>query len=180
MDSKKAKEKLGEASEKVKHSLEDAGEKAREAGGKAKEKLGEAGEKVKHSLEDAGEKARDEGKKLMGQASEGIRNVRESSWFKSITAITWTGLALAALFTLFMLADALNYRWWIMQPLGVAALLLLGKQWYVSEDRKGFEARVCLVAFVAMSLLMLYRDAWLSGALIKQSKAVLEIKDILK
>jgi hypothetical protein len=165
----KANEKIAEARQKARHKLEGSGEKAREARQKAREKLGEAGAK-----------ARDTGGKLMGVLAEGIRRIGESQWFRSISAQTWAGVGLAVLFLVFMFFEQLNYRWWVMLPLGGAGLYVLGKQWYGSGDRKGMDARVCFFAFVVLALMVVYRDALLAEMMLDRMETVKGIKEVFE
>jgi len=177
MDSNKEKQKPGKAAEKAREKLSEAGEKAKEklgtAGQKAMHKLGEAGGKAR----EAGEKAREKGKKLMGLTYERLGVLADSPAFRSITARTWSGVALAALYMFFMLLDQINYRWWIMLPLGAGGLYLLGKQWYGSEDRKSVDAKLCFVALVVLAIMVVYRDALLSEMMLDRLEAVKGIKE---
>lgn len=205
----KARHKLGETGEKAKERLDEAGEKAREArdkanlkikearekgkhkleesGAKAREKLDEAGEKAKEArqrtmegLGKAGSKTKDAGKKLFDLLADGIKRIGESHWFRSIHMKTWAGVALTLVYFFFVYFEQLNYRWWVMLPLGAAGLYVLGSQWFWSADRKGVDARVCLVAFVVLALLVIYRDALLSEMMLDRMEAVKGIKEVFE
>jgi len=159
-------------SEKEKQKHEEDNGQPGEAGERAREKLSDAGQRARQKLEKAGEKAREKGKTLMTFAYERLENLAGSPAFRSITARTWIGVALVAFFLFFMLLDQINYRWWIMLPLGAGGLYVLGKQWYESEDRKDVNARVCFVALVVLAIMIVYRDALLSEMMLDRLEAV--------
>ena len=205
----KAKGKLGEAGEKTKEKLGEAGERAREAREKANEKIKEAREKAKHKLDETGEKAREKfhesgekareasakakeklgragvrakegSRKLMDLFWDTVQSIVESHWFQSISKQTWGGLVLAVIYPVFMFFEQLNYRWWVMLPIGAGGMYLLGIQWYRSGDRKGVDAKVCFVAMVILALMIVYRDALLAEMMLDRMEAVKGIKGVFE
>lgn len=176
----KGRERLSRAREK----LESVGDKTREklghASEMAREKFGVAGQKARERFDNAGETARKRGRHLFEVSSEGLRSLSRSSFVREIKPLTWVGIALTFLFVVFIFIQGINYRWWIMLPVGASGLYVLGRQWYKSTDKSGVNATLCLVYLILLLLLLLYRDARMSNSLLQLHKPISEVQEILK
>jgi hypothetical protein len=124
------------------------------------------------------------GKKLAGEAAEKVRELKESPEFRSIRSLTWLGLGIAVLFLVLMPVDNVNYRWWVMLPLGAAGVLILWKQWASAPEKMGFEAKICLGGLVVLAALVVLRDILLTHSLAVMhdslSKITTPFKDLEK
>lgn len=137
-------------------------------------------EKAKQKLKGAGEKVREKLKGPMGRLSGKFERITSSAEFKSMSPMTWVGLGLAALFLIFMVFSPFNLRWWMMIPLGLGGLFVLGRQWLNAADKNSTEARTCLAAFIALVAMMLYRDIKMSEVLLKLGRTASEFREYLR
>lgn len=176
--------KGGEKLAKAKEKLEEVGGRTREkishASDKAREKMGEASQRARENLGHASEKAREKGKHFMEIALDVFGNISKAQWFKEIKPLVWTGIALTFVFVVFMFIQGMNYRWWIMLPVGAAGLYTLGRQWYIATDKSGINATLCLVYLILLLLLMIYRDARMSNSLLQLNKPINEMREMIK
>lgn len=142
--------------------VEEASAKKEAAEEHAHPKMDAAKDKAKELADEAKDKA----KVLADEARDKFREISQSPGFQSISVFTWVGAAIAVLFLIAMGIDAFNLRWWIMLPLGAAGHIVLAKEWMTIGDRKSMNARICAGAFIAIALMLVYRDARLSEALL--------------
>ena len=81
------------------------------------------------------------------------------SQVKTFHPFTHVGLAAILAFTV-LFFTAVTYRWWVMLPLAIGAVVALSRQIKLVS---GFERKVCVVGFwVALSLLV-SRDIFMSN-----------------
>jgi amino acid transporter len=105
------------------------------------------------------------GRKLAGEAADKVKEIKGSPRFRSIGPLTWLGLGITLLFLFFMLVDTVNFRWWVMLPLGASGLLIFWRQRSSAREKNKFEADVCLVGLIVLAAFMVIRDAWVSYSL---------------